>query len=187
MSDVGDRRVLIGVGLDRLVAVGRHRYGTPEGPRTQRRTVVGVLAVGAEKSESVTGRDVSRVLEGGQVPPHPRRQDEGGGQHAEAEESELPAERRRARRQGGGDQEERDEEDQFGPHQGFSPAGRTEQDDAHHRGPPPEPHDGQQDEGHPEHRRCLRHQDPVGDPEVGIARRQERGGESDPRPGQGPA
>ena len=187
MLDVGDGLGLVGLGLDRLVALDRIRNGAAEGPGTEVGTGVGLFAVGPEQGQSVTGREVGRVLEGGQVPPHPGGDDDRGGQHTESQEAELPAERGRAGGQGGRQQEEGDEEYELGPDQDLGAAGQAEKDGADPGGAAPEADDGQQDESHDQHVRRLRHQDAVGEPHVGVAGGQKSGGESDPGPGQSPA
>jgi hypothetical protein len=160
--------------------------GATEGPGAEVGPVVTLLAVGPEESQSVAGGDVGGVVEGGQVASHPGGQNGGGGQYAHADQAEFAGNGSGAGGQGGGDEQERDEEDQLGPHQGFGPAGRAEQDDAHEGGALPQADDGQQDEDHPEHGRCLRHQDAVGDPEVRIGAGQEGGHQADPGTGQSP-
>jgi hypothetical protein len=187
MLDVGDRLRLVGLGLDRLVAPDMVRNGTAERPGTEVGTGVGLFAVGPEQSQSVAGREVGRVLECGQVPPHPGGHDEQRSEHAQAQEDELPTERGRAGGQGGRNQEEGDEEYELGPDEGLGTAGHAEKDGAHPGGPSPQPDDGQEDESHEQHVRRLRHQDAVGEPHVGVAGGQKCGGESDPGSGQSPA
>ena len=89
--------------------------------------------------------------------------------------------------QHGGNQQTRYEEEQLGPHQGLNPARHAKKGDRDDRRRAEEPHHGQEDQGHEEHRRCFRHHDPAGHPEVGSHCRQPGRGQPDPWPGDGAA
>ena len=101
-------------------------------PQTEYRPAVGLGAVRPQQSQAVAGRDIRRVLEGGQIAPDPGGQNERRRHHSDAEQKESPSQRDPTGDQGGGDQQAGHEQDQLGPHQSFDPAGKAEQDSRTH-------------------------------------------------------